>query len=819
MTFWVWWLRPEHTVDGFRFTTNCVFLFWTTVIPGYFVAIAWRARVPHPARSVPAGLRVAMVVTKAPSEPFEIVEKTLVGMLNQTYPHDTWLADEDPSAETIAWCAHHGVRLSTRKGVTAYHNASWPRRTKCKEGNLAYFYDRYGYEGYEFVSQLDADHVPTATYLEEMLRPFADRQVGYVSAPSICDSNRASSWSARGRLYNEGPFHGVLQAGYSGGLAPLCIGSHYAVRTAALREIGGLGPELAEDHSTTLMMNAKGWRGVHALDAIAHGEGPRTFADMATQEYQWSRSLMLILLRYTRHYYAPLPLRLKAQFLFCQLWYTLFSLSMVAACAIPAVALWTHKVWAHVDYVTYFLHTSPIVASLVALMAWLRKTGSFRPYDAKLVTWEGVLFLFARWPWDLFGTLSAISDRIRGREFSFRVTAKGDVTEKQVPLRLVMPYLLISLFCGIPVLAVRNAQAAGGFYVFSIVSCLTYLLIAIVIVVAHNRERGQRTASIKLLIGNRSLARNLLFSVAITVALSGLALRFTTGIQAMMWRPATAHERVAGHRAATEPVLGVYDPNHDFSEADDLAIEQIFVSWSDADAMSHILQSYDYATRRNRWLMIAIEPWPAAGRARSTLLADIGRGTYDPEIHAICKGMAELNAPLFVRWGHEMETSFARYPWAGNAPALYIGAYRHFVDQCRRFTSKLLYVWSPAGDPNLDHYFPGRPYADYIGLSVYDCPHCNVEPAGGAYSVASIFREKYRRVQRYDRPVMIAELGVDGEAEYKRKEIDQLLATLWRYPLLRSVFYFDARDTPGAWPTQYVPDWRVDPAFFRLEGG
>ena len=144
-------------------------------------------------------------------------------------------------------------------------------------------------------------------YLRNMLRPFADPAVGYVSAPSICDRNAAESWSARGRLYAEASMHGSLQAGYNGGLAPLCIGSHYAVRTAALRQIGGLGPELAEDHSTTLMMNASGWRGVHALDAIASGDGPRTFADLVTQEFQWSRSLVTLLLQYSPKYVPNLP--------------------------------------------------------------------------------------------------------------------------------------------------------------------------------------------------------------------------------------------------------------------------------------------------------------------------------------------------------------------------------------------------------------------------------------------------------------------------------------------------------------------------------
>ena len=58
------------------------------------------------------------------------------------------------------------------------------------------------------------------------MAPFADPAVGYVSAPSICDSNAERSWSARGRLYAEGTLHGALLAGYTNGWAPLCIGSH-----------------------------------------------------------------------------------------------------------------------------------------------------------------------------------------------------------------------------------------------------------------------------------------------------------------------------------------------------------------------------------------------------------------------------------------------------------------------------------------------------------------------------------------------------------------------------------------------------------------
>ena len=56
-----------------------------------------------------------MVVTKVPSESFEMVTETLTAMLAQSHAHDTWLADEDPTDEMIAWCEDHKVLVSCRK--------------------------------------------------------------------------------------------------------------------------------------------------------------------------------------------------------------------------------------------------------------------------------------------------------------------------------------------------------------------------------------------------------------------------------------------------------------------------------------------------------------------------------------------------------------------------------------------------------------------------------------------------------------------------------------------------------------------------------
>jgi cellulose synthase (UDP-forming) len=492
--FWVWWLDPAHYHGLFGFLTATLVLAWVTFLPAYFLAVFYCGRKPNGPVRLPDGSRVAMVVTKAPSEPFSVVAETLEAMLAQAVPHDTWLADEEPSPQTLDWCRRYGVFVSTRKGRADYHRANWPRRTRCKEGNLAFFYDHYGYEQYDFVAQLDADHVPEPGYLREMLRPFADPEVGYVSAPSICDRNAAESWSARGRLYAEASMHGSLQAGYNGGLAPLCIGSHYAVRTAALKEIGGLGPELAEDHSTTLMMNAHGWRGVHALDAIAHGDGPRTFADLVTQEFQWSRSLAMLLLKYSPVFVPWLPARLKFQFLFSQLWYPLFAFFMALMFVMPIIALASGETFISVTYPAFLAHFTPLSVILVLMAYRWRASGSFRPFDAKILSWECMFFLFARWPWALAGTIAAVRDWLTGSFVDFRITPKGTSEVEPLPMRVLAPYGVLSIASALPVLLVHDAGESRGFYIFAIVNSVLYALLFLVIVVQHARENVVRVS-------------------------------------------------------------------------------------------------------------------------------------------------------------------------------------------------------------------------------------------------------------------------------------------------------------------------------------
>ncbi len=483
--FWAWWLDPTHFIGWVPFLFATVPLFWIYGLQAFFVYVMLQASKTSAPEPDPDQWRVAMIVTKTPSEPFSVVEQTLKAMLAQDFPHDTWLADENPDEHTIAWCAQHGVRISTRKNASDYHQKSWPRRTRCKEGNLAYFYDHWGYEQYDIVSQLDADHVPQPNYLKEIVRPFADPGVGYVSAPSICGANADSSWSARTRLHTEAAFHGLFQTGYTKVFTPMCIGSHYAVRTAALRQAGGLGPELAEDHSTSMLISAAGWRGVHAIDAIAIGDGPVTVADLVTQEFQWSRSLLSLLLQHTGQYLSRLPARLRFLFVFCQLWYPLFAATSAMLYLSPIVALAFDLRYADVTYPEFILHGAPSVIALTLIAYRIRKDGFFRPLDAPVLSWEKALFLSLQWPWVLWGCVMAIRDKLTGSFVDFRITPKGDAAQQILPVKVLAVYVCLALGATMPVIFSADLANARGFLLLALLNAILYTALSIVIVWRH----------------------------------------------------------------------------------------------------------------------------------------------------------------------------------------------------------------------------------------------------------------------------------------------------------------------------------------------
>ena len=476
--FVFWWINKTTAKIQWAFWINTLTVFWLPTISLYLFYFSLKQKEVHINNSIPP-CRVAIICSKIPSESEELLIRTLEAMKDQDfpYPYDVWVADEDPTPAMLTWCQDNGVNISTRKYDSTYHNEIHPRKARTKEGNFMYFYDKFGYENYDFVSQFDADHAPEKTFLKEVIKYFQDPKVGYVSSPSITDGNTEDSWTVLARCHWESTMHGPIQSGCNNGFAPLMFGSHYTHRITALKDIGGIGPEIAEDHTTTMVYNAHGWQGAFARNAVAHGYGAVGLGDSMIQEYQWALVSMRALCYVTPQYFWRLNWRVKLQFLIWESWYPALIIATMSSYLLPVLALKTQTPILALDGYGFWWHYLSLTIIFVVYVIWLRHLRHLRPIFSWQVSWETAVFQILQFPWIMMGSLTGIIQVLTGASATkqIKITDKNEKV-KSIPLTLYLPHILICIVNLWAILSTQNPKDAYGYYWFAWVVVVSHCI-------------------------------------------------------------------------------------------------------------------------------------------------------------------------------------------------------------------------------------------------------------------------------------------------------------------------------------------------------
>ena len=256
--------------------------------------------------------------------------------------------------------------------------------------------------------------------------------------------------------------------------------------------------------------------------------------------------------------------------------------------------------------------------------------------------------------------------------------------------------------------------------------------------------------------------------------------------------------------------FGAYDPHGDFAAENNASIEHIFMPWEDVD-LNDLQHADAYALDRGRRLMITVEPWSWAAESHDPveLLDGILSGRYDGNITAVCSAISKLNSPISIRWGQEMEDSRGPFPWAKWSPKNFIAAYQHFVTGCRKHLPDATYVWSPKGEESLVDFYPGDEYVDVVGLSVFGYQPYDKIQFRKERTFTEALEPGYRRVEGFGKPVIVAELGYEGDADYVNGWVNAVAKPYREFPQLTAVVYFNARET-FSWPLDMGrPNWRI----------
>lgn len=261
----------------------------------------------------------------------------------------------------------------------------------------------------------------------------------------------------------------------------------------------------------------------------------------------------------------------------------------------------------------------------------------------------------------------------------------------------------------------------------------------------------------------------------------------------------------------TSVKFGAYDPNGDYTNDSNSKIEHLFLPWEDVD-LATLNAADQYALERGRSLQVTIEPWSWARNWRISpddLLNGILGGRYDPNMAAVCSAVAHLKSPVTIRWAQEMDDREGQFTWAYWKPADYAKAYRHVVEVCRKHMPSVQFMWSPKGEKGLENYYPGDEYVDVIGLSVFGYQPYDKLEYGQDNTFVERVRPGYDRVKGFGKPIVIAELGYEGDDEYVRNWASEATKPHPDFPALTAVVYFnDVEVYP--WPRNVgKPDWRV----------
>ena len=842
--FWGWWLQSNHVVTYLGLIITSYVAAYQTIVPIWFFWFAAKAKKPNTALPLPEG-RVAMMTTKVPSEPWDMVKHTLKCMLAQNYPNkfDVWLADEDPTPEVLAWCRANGVGVTSRKGMPEFNKKSYPGQAKTKEGNTLSWYVMVGYDNYDFVVQMDSDHAPgKADYLRHMIAPFINPKVGMVAAPSMNDSNMNESWAARGRVFVETNVHGLMQAGYSSWGCAMGIGSHYAVRTKALKEAGGPGPTRAEDAGTTLLMSAAGYDSVFAIDAVAHGEGPGSFGVAVTQELDWSISLVRLWIDWLPSVWKKLPLKKKTIFTFSFGWYPLFASSMTLGAVLPVVALITKAPWMNMNYLDFLWRWWLFVVATILPIWFIKANGWFRPKESPLISWEALVFHAVRWPWALAGVISGVISSIFKSGYTFHITPKGKDKERPLGVVSILPYVILILMSGIATLAVKDAGYAEGYRFLAFLDIVLYTLILSIVVILHITEVPDRRSKVSGVPGLVSsvLGMFIVFTSTLTILPKAnmvfaaveatptsadvyVGVRTQLGPTPQPPTPPSVIENMVAAILPThtpEPVVplpremmvGMFDPAHQFDDFG-FNLRHQFTDWNYPEQMDRAIVE---AQSFNQFPMITVEPRVKEGLQPNDLLRDVASGAYDEQILQMAEVLNKYpSQKVIIRWAHEMDLCKV-YDWATCNVPEFKAAYTHVVDLIRaEGATNALWIWSPAGgNPNTSMFYPGDSYVDYIGitaLSSEDWDNFYGYPTAPR-SLETILNERYGIAEEFNKPLIVAELGISYHDPTldRTKWLSDAFAAIksGKYPLIAGWVYFNNLNNPNPHIT-ILPDFRI----------
>ena len=214
----------------------------------------------------------------------------------------------------------------------------------------------------------------------------------------------------------------------------------------------------------------------------------------------------------------------------------------------------------------------------------------------------------------------------------------------------------------------------------------------------------------------------------------------------------------------------------------------------------------------DRYYDAAVEADTAVQLAWNTYTTYRDMSQYETYIRSTASYLNDLDIPVFVRYGSEMNIAEGM----GNA-AQYVSNYRYVADILREEAPNVALVWSPndvtEAGRNLHDYYPGDAYVDWVGLSTYTYYYFGDQVDWGSQQEdidnrfftganANPLSKVAEVIEAYGdrKPIMISESGVSHYSKVAGESMPKWamlqLARQYEfmpliYPQVKAMFYFN----------------------------
>ncbi|HEY0220877.1 MAG TPA: glycosyltransferase family 2 protein, partial [Candidatus Paceibacterota bacterium] len=450
IVFAEWWFRFSHIATNFRGYFHIFdylifivlsYLVWQEIIMEVFSwYVSGYIKTKDTSHPIPfKNYRLAYVTAFVPgAESYDVLEKTLKGMVEVDYLHDTWLLDEGDDLTAKQICEKYGVFHFSRKGKEEFNTHSGKFTKKTKGGNYNSWLHHFS-EKYDIVAQHDVDFIPQKNFLTRTLGYFNDPDVAFVGTPQVY-GNLGESWIARGAAEQTFGFYGPIQRGLHGHDMTLLIGANHLMRMKAYDDVDGYTAHITEDMLTGMKIYTRNWKSVYVPEVLLVGEGPSTWASYFSQQMRWSYGCMDIMLRHAPTLLPKMTTRHMINYLILMQFYY-GGIAQALGIILLSIYFLFGITSANMDLLPLFTLYIPLLFFQTVFQLWLNRF-NIDPQTEKGLFLRGKLLFLSAWPIYLLSFVSVLI----GKKLTYVVTPKGgDQINQRTPSLFRLHFVLGSI--------------------------------------------------------------------------------------------------------------------------------------------------------------------------------------------------------------------------------------------------------------------------------------------------------------------------------------------------------------------------------------